>query len=148
MADSRASRRHAARDPRRQQLARIHLAKKALALEEDCYRALLRRVTGKGSAAAMSTAEREVVIAEFARLGFTDDRAQRARRQFPGKPVSANEVPMLKKVEALLADAGRHWEYARATAERMFGIERLEWLRPAQLHRLVAALQIDANRRK
>lgn len=135
-------------DPRRQQLARIHLAKKALALEDECYRAVLRRVTGKSSAALMDSAERQAIIAEFVRLGFTDARAQRHQRAFPGKPATTGQVPMLRKVEALLADAGRPWEYARATAQRMFAVERLEWLSAGQLHRLVAALQVDANRRK
>jgi len=54
---------------------------------------------------------------------------------------------MLGKVEALLADAQRPWDYAHSMARHMFGVDRLEFLRGGQLHRLVAALQIDANRR-
>lgn len=138
------------RDPadlRRKQLARIHAAKKALALDDDAYRAVLRRVTGVASSADMSTAQRNQVIAEFTRLGFKAAGQQSRRRVFAGKPKRTTEVPLLRKAEALLADAGREWAYAHGMAKRMFQVTRVEWLNPDQLHRLVAALQIDAKRR-
>lgn len=138
----------AARDPRNQQLARIHLAKKQLALDESTYRALLKRITGKESSAAMSTAERNAVLAEFARLGFKDQRQAEKRRRWPGEPKNCNEVPQLRKVRALLADAKRPWSYAHGLAKRMYDVARVEWLDHDKLHRLVAALQVDANRRK
>ena len=55
---------------------------------------------------------------------------------------------MMDKVEALLADGGYHWNYAHAMAWRMFGREKVEYLDNDQLHKLVAALQIAANRKK
>ncbi|WP_164273455.1 regulatory protein GemA [Stenotrophomonas sp. B1-1] len=128
----------------RRQMAKIKIGQKALRLDDDTYRALLVRVTGVTSCGQMTFLQRQTVLAEMKRLGFKPS----ADKAHPGRPTNADQVSMLGKVEALLADAGRPWEYARATAERMFGVQRLEWLRPAQLHRLVAALQIDANRRK
>ena len=128
----------------RRQIAKIKIGQKALQLDDDTYRALLLRVTGVASCAAMSADQRRAVLGEMKRLGFQPSTST----AHAGRPAKTAQVPLLTKVEALLADAGRPWEYARATAERMFGVERLEWLRPAQLHRLVAALQIDANRRK
>jgi len=136
------------RIPRNQQLARIHLAKKTLGLDESTYRALLQRVTGKDSSAAMSMAERNAVLAEFARLGFKDQRRAEQRRRWPGEPKNCSEVPMLGKVRALLADSKRPWSYAHELGKRMFGVTRVEWLNADQLHKLVAALQVDANRRK
>jgi len=32
-------------------------------------------------------------------------------------------------------------------AKRMFDVTRVEWLRDDQLHKLVSALQVDANRK-
>ena len=139
--------RPAPRDPRRQQLARIHMAKKQLGLDEDTYRSLLKRVGGAESSAAMSTAQRNAVIAEFVRLGFKNGDQAGRRRVFPGKPKNTADVPMLRKVEALLADAKRPWSYAHALSKRMFHVNRVEWLRDNQLHNLVSALQVDANRR-
>jgi phage gp16-like protein len=133
---------------RKRQLARIHQAKKALALDDDTYRALLERVTGLKSSADMTAAQRNAVLREFARLGFKVDDQQRRAGAFLGRPKNVREVPMLRKVEALLTDARRPWSYAHALAKTMFGSNRVEWLQPDQLHKLVAALQTDANRRK
>lgn len=55
---------------RRAMLAKLHLARKQLALTEDSYRDVLRRVTGLDSAAAMSEAQLDRALAEFKRLGF------------------------------------------------------------------------------
>lgn len=52
-------------------LAAIHVAKKQLGLDDDTYRAVLVRVTGKESTKAMSEAERQRVVEELRRRGFT-----------------------------------------------------------------------------
>lgn len=132
---------------RNRQLAKIHKAKKELALDESTYRALLMRVTGKNSCADMSTAERNLVIADFVRLGFKFEQTDARKAVFAGKPKNVAEVPLLKKCEALLADSKRPWSYAHAMAKQMFSVTRVEWLRPDQLHKLVSAMQVDANRR-
>lgn len=131
---------------RRAQLARIHLAKKQLALDEPTYRSLLLRVGGHESSAAMTNDQRLAVLRELSRLGFREDRKAEARRRWPGEPRNCDEVPMLRKVRALLADQKRPWNYAHGLAERMFRVKRIEWLREDQLHSLVSALQINANR--
>lgn len=132
------------RDP---QLVRIHMARKQLektmGMDEQSYRSLLLRVGGHESSAKMTPAQRNAVIAEMVRLGFKEKR----RKHYPGAPANIDQVPMLQKVEALLADAGRPWAYAHEMADHMFKVTRLEWLRHDQLHKLVAALQVDANRR-
>lgn len=134
-------------DARTKQLQRIHIAKKQLGLDEDTYRSLLQRVGGKASSADMTVAQRNAVIAEFVRLGFKDAKRKERRRFFPGAPKNIDQVPMLGKVEALLADSKRPWSYAHAMSKQMFHVNRVEWLRDDQLHSLVGALQIDANRR-
>lgn len=131
---------------RNSQLAKIHKAKKQLDLDDATYRSLLMRVTGKGSCADMSTAQRNAVIAEFVRLGFKAENVEGRKAVFAGKPKNMDE-PMLKKVEALLADSSRPWSYAHAMAKQMFSVTRVEWLHHNQLHKLVSALQVDANRR-
>ena len=51
-------------------LAAIHVAKKQLGLDDDTYRALLMRETGKTSAGDMTEAERARVVEAFRRQGF------------------------------------------------------------------------------
>lgn len=144
-----------ARDERRQRLARIHMGKKALNLGDREYRALLMRVTadehgigGIDSSANMTDTQHLAVLREMARLGFRAESASaRQRKRWPGEPKDCKTRPMLGKVRALLADGKKSWGYAHALAKRMFNVEKVEWLNDHDLHKLVAALQADANRK-
>jgi len=69
--------------PGKLMLAKIHVAKKELALTDDSYRDLLRRVTEMDSAKEMSAKQREAVLAEFRRLGWQDKAPKR-------RPISAS----------------------------------------------------------
>ena len=129
------------------QLAKIHIAAAQLGMDEETRRSLYLSTTGKDSAAKMTDSEREKVIAALISRGFVDKKKANGKAAYRGRPVDTDKTPLMRKLEALLADAGREWEYARATAKRMFNVDRLEWLTAGQLHKLVAALQIDANRR-
>lgn len=142
----------AARDPRKQRLGRIHQGKKALNMSDPEYRALLVRASagpdglgGYDSAANMTEDQHIAVLREMGRLGFNAERRADRAKAFPGRPKGALS-PMLRKVEALLADARRPWSYAHAMAKRMHNVQRVEWLNDHDLHGLVAALQVDANR--
>jgi phage gp16-like protein len=133
---------------RKQQLARIHMAKSQLRMDDDTYRCLLRRVTGQDSSAKMSTDQRNAVIAELTRLGFKDRPRKDGKRVFKGEPKNSDRDAVMSKIRALLTDSGREWAYAHAMAKHMFKSDRLEWLKPDQLRKLMVALQVDANRRK
>lgn len=137
-------------DPRRLQLARIHAGKKQLQLDDHTYRALLERVTGLRSSADMTTAQRNDVLREFARLGMRHEAQAESKRRWPGQPDAAlmKSRPMLRKVGALLANSKRPWSYAHGLAKKMHEVEKVEWLNDHQLHALVSAMQIDANRRQ
>lgn len=133
------SHRHAA-------LAKIHIAKKQLGMDDVTYREMLRSVAGVESAGKLDVHGLDAVLAHLRRAGF------KAKRQvrFPGKP-QARQVrlecrALMSKVEALLAEAKRPWSYGHGVAKRMFKIERLEWLDAQQIHKVVQALMIDAKR--
>lgn len=72
-------------------LAKIHIAKKDLGLDDATYRAVLERVTGKTSSVAMTAEERDAVLVEMRRIGWKP-RASR-RRGLDG--------PYAKKIQAL-----------------------------------------------
>jgi phage gp16-like protein len=55
---------------RRADLAKIHLAKRELRLDEPSYRALLRAVTGVDSAAGLDASARHKLLAHLRTLGF------------------------------------------------------------------------------
>lgn len=130
-------------EPRRRDLALIHIAKKDLALSDEDYRALLWTVARARSAGDLDAHDRRKVIQHMQARGF------RPRRK--GRTTPAPErVRLIAKVRALLINApggARPDSYADAMAQRMFSVERFEWATPDQLRKLVQALEIDKRRR-
>lgn len=134
-------------DFRTRQLAAIHVAKAKLKLDDATYRALLARVTGKNSASELDAHQRSEVLRELARLQGVGASAQHLG--LPGAPKQVRDElkAMVGKIEAILTETGRSWNYAHGIAKRMFGRARVEWLHADELHKLVAALMIDQKRR-
>jgi len=127
-------------DRRRADLAKIHLAKKALGMDEEAYRALLRRVAGVESAGEATATGRARLLAEFQRLGW------RPKRRRGVRP-SETRQPQLRKIHALLGE--RPVAYAEGILKRMYGEAapaRLEWAGPEQLRKVIAALEYDRRR--
>lgn len=124
-------------------LSKIHIAKKDLGLDDDTYRALLTRVAGVRSAKDLNPRQTGRVLAEFVRLGWAPSATKTGRKA----PVPApDRQKLIGKIEAFLAEAQRPWTYVDSMAARMFKIERVEWLDPEQLQKMVAALTYDARR--
>jgi phage gp16-like protein len=65
------------------QIAKIHIAKKQLGLDDDTYRAALKVATGKTSCKGMSSAELDRVLAHFKAKGFKV--RSKAKRAFSNK---------------------------------------------------------------
>ena len=140
--------------------------------EKDGWISLFRSLLNRGNINGLTDltlGERRTVIAYLSRQGarvknpfLPGDLAnwsngdpeitavvRRKRTQYPGRPKNMNDMDkgrLLKKIEALLAEAGRPWNYAHGMARRMFTIERVQWCEPFQLHKIVAALMYDAKR--
>lgn len=132
---------------RKRDLAMIHMAKAKLGMDNDTYRAMLFAVAGVYSAAELGREGRRAVLAEMKKMGF---KPKPGKRRYPGRPKNINNTDtgrQLKKVEALLTEAGRPWEYAHTLANQMFNVEKVQWLRSDQLRRLIAALVYDQTRR-
>ncbi|WP_104565829.1 gp16 family protein [Ralstonia mannitolilytica] len=125
----------------RADLAKIHIARKQLGMDEDTYRAMLQSVGGVHSSKDLDDAGATKVLAHLQRSGF---KPTKHVGRVP-RAVTSNKA-LMSKIEALLADGGKPWAYAHSMAKRMFGIDKLEWCDHDQLWRIVAALQISANR--
>ena len=125
---------------RSRDLAAIHVSAKKLGMDRGTYEAMLMRTCGVRSSADLDQRGRAKVLAELQRLGAGVDPKR-------GRPANADQEPMLRKIEALLAEMKAPWSYADAIARRMFGIAFVAWVRqPAQLRSIIAAL--DARLRK
>lgn len=127
---------------RNQQLSKIHIAKKDLAMDDDSYRAMLARVAGVTSAKDLDPRQVGAVLREFERLGW---------KPRPGRPkpnAAVDRQKLVGKIEAQLAEAGRSWNYADGLAQRLYKVERLEWLDAKQLGGVITALVKDAQRHR
>jgi len=78
---------------RRAMLAKIHVARKELALAEDDYRQIMLDETGNTSAADCTEGELERALKRFAALGFKPQPAKASSR--------AAQHPMARKARAL-----------------------------------------------
>jgi len=123
-------------------IAKLHLARKDLALEEDDYRLVLHRVTGKRSASDLSAAQLDAALKEMKRLGWE------------AKPASGRvSNPAANKARAMLISLGlmgviRNSSEAalNAFARRQIGVDRLSWADQSQVYKLIEALKAIANR--
>ncbi|WP_024302248.1 gp16 family protein [Pseudogulbenkiania sp. MAI-1] len=126
-------------------LAKVHIARKELGLQDDAYRALLAQVTGKTSAKDLDDQALEKVLAHFKKCGWQPAKSIAKKHGQRPQTVKSREA-YIDKIEALLADAGRHWSYAQALASRMFGVEKLEWCDDGQVKSVMVALEIESRR--
>jgi phage gp16-like protein len=132
--DARTRLMNADKEIRRQQLAVIHIGKKALALSDEAYRELLSRVAQVHSAADLDETGRRTVL---------------VKRSHKGRPLnmdSPDRGAQLGKIEALLLEANRPWAYADAIARRICRVEKVAWCTPEQLRKVIAALVSNAKR--
>lgn len=123
----------------------IKAAQQYLKMDDETYRRVLVRLTGKDSATKLTPDELGTVRDYFHAQGYPRRSPKKYGRK-PNVPVSKKSV--LNKIEALLADAGRPWEYAESMAERMFNRQKIDWLDHSELTKLMQALTIDQKRRR
>jgi len=128
------------------QIAKIHMGKTHLNMDDETYRAFLQRVAGVDSCKQLTGKQLARVLFELEKLGFKPGASKKAGRGRPRLPQSRAKV--LSKIEALLTEGGRPFAYADGMALQMFKRQRLEWLTDSELYKLLQALIIDANRRK
>ena len=117
---------------RRKAIAKLHVAKTRLALTDDSYRAILRRVAGIDSAANATDAQLAALLTEMRRLGFAD-------RQ-------RSEEPQVRKIYALWQALEPHLRNSSEAAlftfcERVTGVSRPEWLGPLKANQVIEALK-------
>ncbi len=128
-------------------IAKIHIAKKDLALDDETYRDVLERVTGKTSCKDMDLSELKAVVMDLKRLGFTPKQTTKGQASYGRRPTTTpDRQPMLDKIEAILADRGLHWHYAHGMAKKMFNKELVTWLTADEMYKVVQALAVYQKR--
>jgi phage gp16-like protein len=142
---------------RRAMMAKVHLAKKELGLDDETYRAVVLRVTTRASSADCTEAQLAALLDEFKRLGWKGAKAGPSKRATSlnheiMKPRAADH-PSAKKARALwislyqLGVVREPSEQAlEAFAARQLKCERLQWADQGQVYKLIEALKAMAER--
>lgn len=128
----------------RASLAKIHIAKKQLGMDDGTYRAMLRQHGGVSSSKDLTQASAVKVLQHLVRSGFKATAPKVERRP----TTTQDRDALMRKIEAQLSDQKRPWTYADAMAKRMFKVDKVSWLDADQMGRLVAALWYGAQRGK
>lgn len=137
---------------RKADLARIHIAKKALNLNDDEYRDVMFAVARVRSSADLDFTGRKRLIEHFIKCGWSGSKSKPAglagASKRPRRPTPSEAVaPMCRKVRAQLISLGRKPDtYADGIAKQMFNVQFYEWCTPEQLHAIVAALAAEQRR--
>lgn len=134
-------------------LAKIHIAKKELCLEDDDYRAILLRITGQESAKGLSYAQADKLIEEFKRLGWKPQVIAGGKKSAPARKAAPADHPAAMKARALwlslyhLGEVRNSSEAAlEAFATRQLKCDRLIWADQQQMYKLIEALKKMAER--
>lgn len=129
---------------RRQLLAKVHMGKAALKMDEDVYRLLLNRVAGAGSAADLRVPQLVAVVEEMKHLGWSDK--PKAPKRAGTRPQAAD--PQSAKIRALwlalyhLGEVKDPEEAALASfAQRQTGVAALQFLTVAQGRKVIEVLK-------
>lgn len=126
-------------------LGKVHVARKALNLDEDDYRQILMQETGHDSAKHCTERDLEKVLGRFQALGW---------KPLP-KPAARGvaQNPMARKARALWislyhlgAVRSRDEKALEAMAKRQLGCERLVWAKQSDGYRLIEALKKMAEK--
>ncbi len=128
-------------DQKRRDLAKIHIARKELGMEEEDYRAMLQDVAGVGSSADLTVAGRSKVLRRLEKLGW------KPKTRKPRQKITARE-PVDRKIRALwldLANLGavrdRSEKALNSYVSRQTGVDRLDWLSSKQAEKVIEALK-------
>lgn len=124
-------------------MAKVHIGKKDLGLDDGTYRDVLWRVTGKRSCKDMTIAQLQDVVKDMEASGF---KPKAAPKHGKNPSVVSKREPLMGKIHAMLTDMGLHWNYAHGMADSMFKIKRLQWLNDSQLYKLTQALSVHQQR--
>lgn len=130
-------------------IGKIHVAKSQLGLDDDTYRDVLRRVTGKESSGDCSITELEAVKAEMVNLGWQP--AKKAPPRAGKRPLADGEIAA--KLRALWisgyhlgvvndpSEAALAAFVKRSTGGRKSGVDALQWMTAGDARKAIEALK-------
>lgn len=120
-------------------IAKIHVAKAQLNLDDEQYRDIVRRVTGKDSAAQCRYSQLVDLINEFKALGWKTPK-KKAFRRAPSDGIK-KIYALWGKLQALGAVQSTDKTALDAFVKKYTGIDSVQWLQPAQQQKIIEILK-------
>ncbi|MDF2186170.1 regulatory protein GemA [Grimontia hollisae] len=129
----------------------IHIGKRELGLDDETYRALLQRETGKDSCKGMLNNELDTVLRAMERQGFRRKVTQSKKRLSPktrGQPTVISKIRALwitMAKEGIVRDGSE--TALNAYVKRMtktkvcIGVDRIDWCTKNDSHRVLESLK-------
>lgn len=133
--------------PSRADLAKVHIAKKELGLDDETYRDILHWKFNVTSAKDLKPRQVTVLLNHFKSIGWEPKRPRKAGRKPSTMTSPRDKKRLMAKIEAHLAERGLPWAYADGMAKRICKVERVEFCDAEKLHKIVAAFQYDSRRK-
>lgn len=127
-------------------IGKIHMGKDQLKMDEDTYRAMLLTIGNVKSSKDLSNEGLNKVIRHLEQAGAVFTKAKRSGRKPNNLGSASDRAAKLSKIEALLAEADRPWEYATVMAQHMYKKEALEFCSHTELGGIIAALMKNGER--
>ena len=142
----------------RNNLAKIHIAKKELGLDDDIYRDILHTQFKKASSRDLSDFQCLKLLQHFESLGWKQ--AEGKKRNYGKRPNNmdskaagkagnwslASRARQLEKIEALLTVGKKSWDYADGIAKRICKVDKVQWVEDCDLYKIISALVYQGKR--
>lgn len=145
---------HKTSDNRNKLYARVHIALKALGIDDASYREMLLLNWGVPSAKNLMDPDLHDLVNKLEAEAKTGAKAlawRDFRPPLPGRPAAADgdgsKAAQLRKIEVLLCrKAARQgkpitWAYAHGMARQMYGVDKIDWCHSAQLRGIITGLE-------
>lgn len=127
---------------RRLMIAKIHVAKRQMALTDEDYRQMLLDTTGRLSSADCTNAELQAMIRHLSSKGFKARKSDRAADH----PAATKARALWISLYHLGAIDNPSEQALEALAQRQLKVAKLQWANQAQCYKLIEALKAIAQR--
>ncbi len=130
---------------RKSELAKIHICKARLGLDDAAYRDLIMSVCGVKSASSLDALSRKKLLDHMAscmRASGIDPYPRAKRLPAQHRSLAQSKEAIEAKIAVQLKTLGQGWPYAYGVAHRIYpGVSRFEFLSVAQLGKISSALE-------
>ena len=122
---------------RRGLLAKVHIARNQLGLDEETYREILRNAFGVETAADLAVPDLERLVAMFKNLGWVPQRLYRDDR----RPKDTQLIALRQRITAVTAAVDNGRSRLSGLSRKICGVDNPAWCGdPERLKGLLAAL--------